>query len=181
MSAQSSSSADPADALDAQRAERRVPAWAFLAAIGLSAGLWALDRYVLHLSVLTTFRGTKAASPIYAFWNPVVRVEALAFVLLGVAFAWSAPRLADPARVARSTFVACLAIAGVALPLALFLVRQDLGELGAPFRIYQNEEFWDDALKIPLMQDASGRSGVYSIEFCGETTVAPRLPSMRAT
>ncbi|MBI5363669.1 MAG: glycosyltransferase family 39 protein [Planctomycetes bacterium] len=143
-----------------QAAHRRVPAWSFVAAVLLLAGLWALDRYVFHLSVLLPFRGARASSPLYAFWSPVLRPEALAFAVLATLFAWLAPRLADPARAARPTFVASLVVAGIALPLALFLVRQDLGELGAPFRVYSNEEFWDDALEIPRTQDASAARGM---------------------
>lgn len=168
------SSTDDAHPLRVHSKGRCVPAWTFLAAAALLAGLWALDRYVFHLSVLTKFRGASAASPLYAFWNPILRPEALAFVLLALAFAWLAPLLADPARAARPTFVASLFVAGVALPLALFLVRQDLGELGAPFRTYANEEFWYDALKVPRMQDASGRSGV-SVFLRHYVEAMPRL------
>lgn len=139
---------------------RRVPARALAAAALVCAGLWALDRFVVRVDVLTTFRGARAASPLYAFWNPIARPEALLFALAAIAYVVLAPRVADPERTRRGAFVATLVAAAFVLPLALFLVRQDLGELGAPFRTYANEEFWDDAKKIPLVGDASGRTGV---------------------
>lgn len=139
---------------------RALPVWAFAAAPALLAALWALDRFVLHLSILTTFRGTAAASPLYAFWNPILRPEALVVVALAIAFVLLAPRATEPERTGRAAFVTLLLLAALLLPLATFLVRQDFGELGAPFRIYANEEFWDDALKLPLMRDAAGRTGV---------------------
>lgn len=139
---------------------RRVPARAFVAATLALATLWALDRWVVRVDVLTTFHGARAASPLYAFWNPIVRPEALVFALAAVAYVVLAPSVADPERTRRGAFVATLVAAASVLPLVLFLVRQDLGELGAPFRVYANEEFWDDARKIPLMRDASGHVGV---------------------
>ncbi|MBK7877283.1 MAG: glycosyltransferase family 39 protein [Planctomycetes bacterium] len=138
---------------------RRVPAWAFGAALLALGGLWALDRWVFQLSILTPFRGLRAASPIYAYWDPVVRTEALVFVLAGLAFVALAPRLADPTRTPRRAFVAALFVLAAVLPFALFLARKDPASLGSTFQVYKNEEFWDDALKVPMMRDAEGRTG----------------------
>lgn len=156
------------------RVPSRLPAWCFLAALLLLAGLVVVDRFVLRSALLTPFRGTPAASPLYAFWNPIVRPEALVFVLGAALVAVLAPRLAEPERASRTRFLAALAACAVLLPLALFLVRQDLGELGSQFTIYRDEEFWFDALRIPLMSDAQGRSGV-PVFLAHYVEVMPRL------
>lgn len=127
---------------------RRVPGSAILVAVLALAGLWALDLFVLRTGVLTTFRKQPALTPLYAFWNPVLRAQALVFVVAAAIATLASARLADPDRTSRSAFTVVLLLLALALPLALFLVRQDLAELGSPFVIYPNEEFFQDAQRI---------------------------------
>lgn len=150
----------PVHATGALPTHRKLAAWALPAAAVLLAALWALDRWVFHLDVLTTYQGARPASPLYAWWKPLVRPELALFAAAAGLLVLLAPRLADPERTGRGPFRLFLFSAATLLPLALFLVRQDPGELGASFAVYRNEEFIDDARKIPLMRDASGASGV---------------------
>ena len=121
-----------------------------LAALG---GLWALDLAVLHGTVLTAYqRGDRpdlpALSPLYAFWLPAMRPTAALFVIAAISLVLLAPRLIDPARMRRGVFTLLLVVAALALPFALFLVRESPGDLGKNFLIYRGEEYYEDALRI---------------------------------
>jgi len=109
--------------------------------------LIALDRGVLHTGVLTPFRGLEPLSPLYAFWAPVFRPGAVIFVLLALSRVFLIPRLIGP-RVTTPGFAAGLLIMSLALPPALFLVRDDPVALGSQFLIYPGEEYFDDARRI---------------------------------
>src|SRR5262245_38804233 len=102
------------------------------AALALAA-LWAIDFFFLRPAVLTPFEGRPPLTPLYAFWLPALRPQLAAFAALAAAVVLLAPRLLDlPPR----SFAAALALLALALPLALFLVRDDLPALGAQFTIY---------------------------------------------
>ncbi len=101
--------------------------------------LIALDRGVLHTGVLTPFRGLEPLSPLYAFWAPVFRPGAVIFVLLALSRVFLIPRLIGP-RVTTPGFAAGLLIMSLALPPALFLVRDDPVALGSQFLIYPGED-----------------------------------------
>jgi hypothetical protein len=109
--------------------------------------LIALDRGVLHTGVLTPFRGLEPLSPLYAFWAPAFRAGAVIFVLLALSRVFLVPRLIGP-RVTTMGFAAGLMIMSLALPLALFLVRDEPVALGSQFLIYPGEEYFDDARRI---------------------------------
>jgi hypothetical protein len=107
----------------------------------------ALDQFVLHPGVLTTFNGLEPLSPLYTFVVPKFRPSAALFVLLAVSCGLLLPRLISP-RVSAPWFAAALFILSLSLPLTLFLVRDDLAQLGSQFLIYQGEEYFDDAARI---------------------------------
>lgn len=129
---------------------RHLPAGALWPWIGSTAlifvALVALDQFFLHPGVLTTFHEREPLSPLYAFVIPACRSTAFIFVFLTVGSAFIVPRLLrlrGPSR-----FAAALSILSVALPLALFLVRDELSQLGSQFLIYQGEEYFEDAAGI---------------------------------
>jgi hypothetical protein len=66
--------------------------WMLAMALALLAWI-AVDRQVLHTSVLTSFQGLEPLSPLYAFWMPVFRPAAFLFVLLALSWAFWLPRL----------------------------------------------------------------------------------------
>ncbi len=107
----------------------------------------ALDQLVLHPGVLTSFHGLEPLSPLYAFVIPEFRPAAALFVLLAVSCGLFLPRLISP-RVSTPWFAAGLFILSLTLPLTLFLVRNDLAQLGSQFLIYPGEEYFDDAARI---------------------------------
>jgi hypothetical protein len=129
-----------------------VPPAAILVAAVLLASAWAFDLFVLRTPVLTPYLTGDGeippATPLYAFWLPALRPASVFFVALVLAFAWGAPRLADPARTKSAIFAAALLAAALALPLALFAARAPLTELGALLTLYDDEEVYFDALKI---------------------------------
>ena len=109
--------------------------------------LIALDQAVVHTAVLTPFQGLDALSPLYAFWMPRFRPAAVLFVLLALSWAFWLPALVS-SRISGMWFGTSLLMLSVALPLALFLVRDDPGRIGSQFLIYRGEEYFDDALRI---------------------------------
>lgn len=118
-------------------------------ACGLAlAALWALHPWLFRTEVLATWEGAGALAPLYAFWQPRLRPQALAFAAAGLLLVARAPACCDPQRTPRARFAAGLLAAAVLLPLALFLVRQDPSALGAQFDTYSREEFYHDALGI---------------------------------
>ena len=129
-----------------------VPVRALAASALLCAVLWALDLLIPGSPVLTPFVGDgasiPAAAPLYAFWWPVWRVEGLAFVLVAGTIAVLVPRLCTESRTSRALFLAVLMASAIALPLALFAVRQPLGDLGSLLALYENEEVVFDAPRI---------------------------------
>lgn len=126
----------------------RVP-WTWIgASAALLIGLWLLDLYVLRTGLLTRFRGQDPLTPLYTFWIPVVRPTVILFPIVAALFVWIAPRLVDPERTSRARFALILPLAAVSLAFALFLVREAPGDLGTQWRVYRNEEFWHDALRI---------------------------------
>jgi hypothetical protein len=109
--------------------------------------LVAVDQFVLHPGVLTSFHGLEPLSPLYAFFIPEFRPAAAFFVLLAVSCGLFLPRLISP-RVSTPWFAAGLFILSLTLPLTLFLVRDDLAQLGSQFLIYPGEEYFEDAARI---------------------------------
>lgn len=122
--------------------------WLWVCGTALAfAALVALDQLVLHPGVLTTFHELEPLSPLYAFLIPEFRPAAAFFVLLAVSCGLLLPWLISP-RVSTAWFAAGLFILSLALPLTLFLVRDDLAQLGSQFLIYPGEEYFDDAAHI---------------------------------
>jgi hypothetical protein len=117
------------------------------------ATLWAFDHFVVATRILATRGGQQPAVPLYAFWDPSFRWQAIAFVAAACAFVALAARIADPARTSRRLFLIACGIAAVALPLALYFVRSDPSRLGSEFVYYQDDEFFYDARRI---LDAAG-------------------------
>ena len=109
---------------------------------------WALDLFLLETPVLTPFRSQPPLTPLYAFLIPVARWSAWVFPLGAVLFVIAAPRLTDPDKVGRGRFMLVLSACSMALPAALFLVRQPWGSLGFQLSIYPGEEVYYDALRI---------------------------------
>jgi len=132
--------------------DARESAYTALATVLLGAGvlgaLWALDVYVLRTRVLTVFRGLMPLTPLYAFWNPLLRPSALPFAAAATLVVAVAPALADPRRTSRAGFLAALLALAFLLPATLFLVRQPWGMLGSQFVVYPGEEFIADADRI---------------------------------
>jgi hypothetical protein len=118
-----------------------------LVALALAA-LWAISFRLLHGRVLATWQGEEALAPLYAFVSPLARPGALLFAALGLGLTLFSGRLCDPERLSRVRFAVALLAAAVLLPLALFLVRSDLADLGRQFDLYRNEEFFHDARRI---------------------------------
>jgi hypothetical protein len=114
----------------------------------LLAALWALDLYVLRTTLLTTRKGQPPLTPLYAFFDPAWSSRAFLFVGLAAVGAWFAPRVADPTRVSRAIFVLLLAASAVALSVALFVVRQPLGDLGAQSVIFEYQDFLQDSARV---------------------------------
>jgi hypothetical protein len=125
----------------------RVPFAILLAAAALAL-LWSLDHFLLHIKILTPYQGQAPLSPLYAFWVPAIRPEAVIFILLAAGLVGVVPVLTDPQRMSRRLFTLALVLLALALPLALFMVRQDIRELGSQFRIYPGEEYYEDAIRI---------------------------------
>ena len=137
----------------ALRGETARALWPSLVRTALAfVALIALDRLVLHTGVLTTFQGLEPLSPLYAFWMPRVRPAAVLFVLLALSCAFLMPRLISQ-RVSTMWFAVSLLILSLALPLALFLVRDDIVQLGSQFLIYRGEEYFDDARRITDLKE----------------------------
>jgi len=136
-------------------------AWvlASAAALALIGVLVLLHRWTLGREILSPLQGQVALSPLYAFWRPLLRPEALVFVAVATTFVVLAPRWCDAERTSPRRFGLLLALASLVLPLALFLVRDDLGALGQQFVYYANEEFWHDAQRIPGLADRAGNTG----------------------
>jgi len=107
--------------------------------------LWMLDLFVLKTSLLANCDGQHALTPLYVFWKPRVRATAVVFPIAFGVFAFAANRLCDPERTRRRTFTLLLALAAMALPFALFLVRDAPSALGAQFTLYPDDEFLHDA------------------------------------
>lgn len=112
------------------------------------AATFAVVHRGLRGRVLATWQGEPAFAPFYAFVEPLLRPQALLFAAIATALALAAPHLVDPTRTSRRAFGSILAAAAILLPLALFLVRAPLGDLGAQFDIYRDEEFLHDARRI---------------------------------
>ena len=122
--------------------------WPWVGGTALAfVGFVALDQLVLHPGVLTTFHGLEPLSPLYAFLMPEFRPAAALFVLLAVSCGLFLPRLISP-RISTRWFAVGLFILSLALPLTLFLVRDDFAQLGSQFLIYPGEEYFDDAARI---------------------------------
>lgn len=124
------------------------PLLPWVAGVALAfAAFVALDQFVLHIPVLTTFDERAPLSPLYAFWMPQVTSAAALFVILALAALFLLRRLLSQ-RTSDAWFGAALLALAVALPLALFLVREDFQRLGSQFLIYPGEEYFDDARGI---------------------------------
>ena len=119
---------------------------ALIAAAGVLAVLWALDPLVIHTNVLTPFYRQMPAAPLYSFWAPVARWQAVGFALLCAGAVWLMPILLRKATPRR--FGLTLALAALLLPPALFAARQPIRELGAQLQIYEREEYLWDARRI---------------------------------
>jgi len=126
----------------------RVSPLALIACAAALAAGWLLDDLVLRPPFPVTYQGIAPLAPLYAFPIPVLRAQAAIFLVLAAMLAGAAGTLADPARVPRRTFGVVVGAAAFLLPLALFLVRQDLPRLGSQFEIYRADEFLDDARRI---------------------------------
>jgi len=111
-------------------------------------GLWATDLLLLDTGVLTTFRGQQAASPVYAFWRPLLRPAGALFVVACVVLGCWTPRLLETGRTPKWLFLTVLATASLLLPFTLFLVRAPAARLGGQFQIYRGEEYFEDAMGI---------------------------------
>jgi hypothetical protein len=116
------------------------------------AGLWLLDSFVFRTAWLTTFQGRPALTPLYAFAMPVVRWQAIGFVLAGAVLTVLADRLTDPERTHPGSFALFLFAASLTLPLTLFVVRQGPLELGSAFLVYPREEVYADAARITALR-----------------------------
>ncbi len=120
--------------------------------IGLAAGvllaLWLLDALALRTTHLHRYQGQPALTPLYVFWQPVLRPTAILALLVGTVFVALAPRLCAPARTRPAVFAASAGLLAAALAFAVFLVRDAPAQLGAQFDLYPDEEFWHDALRI---------------------------------
>jgi len=109
--------------------------WPWVGGTALAfVGFVALDQLVLHPGVLTSFHGLEPLSPLYAFVMPEFRPAAALFVLLAVSCGLFLPRLISP-RISTSWFAVGLFILSLALPVTLFLVRDDFAQLGSQFLI----------------------------------------------
>lgn len=118
----------------------------------LLAGLWLFDLFVLRTPVLTPFVAARAKvpalTPIYAFWSPLFTARAAWFIAAAIGFVSIAVHLCRVDRTSSRAFVAATIALGLVLPVALFAVRQGVGELGTQFLIYPNEEVYFDALAV---------------------------------
>jgi hypothetical protein len=133
--------------------------------VGLAfAALVAIDQFALHIPVLTTFDDNPPLSPLYAFWMPELNASAVLFLVSALAFGALVPRLLAK-RTSDTWFGVALLAFSIALPLALFLARENAGRLGSQFLIYRGEEYFDDALGV---RDLAGF-------LRGYTTLAPQL------
>lgn len=122
--------------------------WPWVCGTALAfVGFVALDQFVLHPGVLTTFHGLEPLSPLYAFWLPEFKPTAALFALLALSCGLLLPRLLSPS-VSTAWFAVGLLVLSLALPLTLFLVRDDFVQLGSQFLIYPGEEYFDDAARI---------------------------------
>jgi hypothetical protein len=124
------------------------PLWIVLLCLVFFAVGWAVDLLLLQTPVLTPFRSKPPLTPLYAFLIPLARWTAWLFPLAAVLFVVAAPRLTDPDKVGRSRFMLVLSACAIALPVALFLVRQPWASLGSQLSIYPGEEFYYDALRV---------------------------------
>jgi hypothetical protein len=131
---------------DARRVGSRRLALALIAASAALAVLWALDPFIIRTNVLTRYNELSAVAPIYAFWQPILRWQAIVFLLLCAGAVGFVPMLLRRAKPWQ--FGVTIALAAILLPLALFAVRKPVGELGAQFQIYPKEEYLYDARRI---------------------------------
>jgi hypothetical protein len=133
---------DPPSALTA----RALVPWVVGTTVAFFA-LVALDHFVLHGDVLTTFQDIRPLSPLYAFWMPEMKPASFAFVLAAFVCLWHLPRLLS-SRTSAMRFGATLFGMSLVLPLTLFLVREGAAQIGSQFLIYPGEEYFDDALRV---------------------------------
>lgn len=123
------------------------PRFVALVALCLAAA-WAFDGFVVRTHLLATWKGEPALVPLYAFFSPAWSARWIFFAAAAALFVRFAPRAIDPERCSRAGFLLVLLAVAVALPLALFVGRQDPSELGREFVYYQNDEFYYDARRI---------------------------------
>jgi hypothetical protein len=114
----------------------------------LLGGAWALDLLVVRTHLLAPWKGEPALVPLYAFWSPAIGPRFIVFVAAALGLATITARAVDPFRCSRAAFVALLVAAGLILPFALYVGRQDPAQLGREFVYYQNDEIFYDARRI---------------------------------
>jgi len=120
----------------------------YVVAVGVAfAAFVAFDHFVLRTAILTPFEGRPPLSPLYAFWMPLCRPAAVLFPVVALAVSALVPRLLSE-RTSAARFGMMLLGLALALPLALFVVRDAVSALGSQFLIYRGEEYFDDARRI---------------------------------
>ncbi|MDZ4771863.1 MAG: hypothetical protein SGI72_01880 [Planctomycetota bacterium] len=128
---------------------RRHVGWnAILLCAVVLTGLWALDSLVLHTSLLSVRRGEFPLTPLYAFFEPIWNARIVSFAVCALLVAAFAPRLVDGERTSRALFGCVLGALAIALPYALFVVRQAPSELGAQSILFGYGDFLQDAERV---------------------------------
>jgi len=119
--------------------------------------LWVFDYFILRNPILTPLMANgkylKAMTPVYAFWKPIMRLDAIIFLvatLFFVTFSTAAQKVKTYSPFCFSIYIF---VAYAILAVALLLVRNNLSELASNLLIYPTEEVYYDAQRIVTITD----------------------------
>jgi hypothetical protein len=136
---------------------QKVTPWMLAGTVFVLALLWLFDLFLLRTPILTPLTAggvaLKPLSPMYAFWIPVVRPEAVWFLLAAMLCVLFTRFGADIIGVSPVVFAISLFILFCVLSGTLFLIREQLTSLGQNLMIYPEEEVYYDALRIESLSD----------------------------
>jgi hypothetical protein len=123
-----------------------VKVFAFLVSI------WAIDYFVIRTPILTPFTADaqylKALTPMYAFWKPFIRPQAIIFPIIAAFFIVSSNMVLKLEKVTSPWFAVYLFVSFCALAGSLYLVRYDLPNLAQNLIIYPAEEVYYDSQRM---------------------------------
>jgi dolichyl-phosphate-mannose-protein mannosyltransferase len=119
--------------------------------------LWLFDYFILRTPILTPFvkngQNLKPLTPLYAFWMPVIRPEALAFLVVSLCFVVFSSVAQKTNQITPLMFAIFTCLSFLALSVTLFTVRDAVSNLASNLLIYPREEVYYDAQRILSIND----------------------------